>query len=127
MPFEYSMRFLLRYYVAEHGLDPDKDIQIRVVPPPEMVANLRAGNVDGYLHGPFCQRAVYDGVGFIHMLTGKFGDSTHVVPLGLVRNLPLKIQIPSLRFISQSSNQLFNARRWKTASWFQRPSIPRIT
>lgn len=71
VPFEYSMHnFLLRYYVAEHGLDPDKDIQIRVLPPPEMVANLRAGNVDGYLSpDPFNQRAVYDGVGFIHILT----------------------------------------------------------
>ena len=49
VPFDYSMHnFLLRYYVAEHGLDPDKDIQIRVLPPPEMVANLKAGNVDGY-------------------------------------------------------------------------------
>ncbi|MEL6264277.1 MAG: CmpA/NrtA family ABC transporter substrate-binding protein, partial [Pseudomonadota bacterium] len=36
VPFEYSMHnFLLRYYVAEAGLDPDIDIQIRVVPPPE--------------------------------------------------------------------------------------------
>ncbi len=71
VPFDYSMHnFLLRYYVAEHGLDPDKDIQIRVLPPPEMVANLRAGNVDGYLSpDPFNQRAVYDGVGFIHKLT----------------------------------------------------------
>ena len=35
VPFDYSMHnFLLRYYVAEHGIDPDKDIQIRVVPPP---------------------------------------------------------------------------------------------
>jgi hypothetical protein len=50
VPFDYSMHnFLLRYVVAEAGLDPDKDIQIRVVPPPEMVANLRAGNLDGYL------------------------------------------------------------------------------
>ena len=71
VPFEYSMHnFLLRYYVAEFGLDPDKDIQIRVLPPPEMVANLRAENVDGYLsQDPFNQRAVYDGVGFIHKLT----------------------------------------------------------
>ncbi len=71
VPFDYSMHnFLLRYYVAEHGLDPDKDIQIRVLPPPEMVANLRAGNVDGYLApDPFNQRAVFDGVGFIHLLT----------------------------------------------------------
>jgi len=71
VPFEYSMHnFLLRYYVAEHGLDPDKDIQIRVVPPPEMVANLRAGNLDGYLGpDPFNQRAVYDEVGFLHILS----------------------------------------------------------
>lgn len=71
VPFDYSMHnFLLRYYVAEHGLDPDKDIQIRVVPPPEMVANLRAGNLDGYLSpDPFNQRAVWEKVGFIHTLT----------------------------------------------------------
>ena len=50
MPFDYSMHnYLLRYYVAEHGLDPDQDIQIRAVPPPEMVANLRADNIDGFL------------------------------------------------------------------------------
>lgn len=71
VPFEYSMHnFLLRYYVAEHGLDPDQDIQIRVVPPPEMVANLRAGNLDGYLSpDPFNQRAVWEKIGFIHTLT----------------------------------------------------------
>jgi nitrate/nitrite transport system substrate-binding protein len=71
VPFEYSMHnFLLRYYVAEHGLDPDRDIQIRVVPPPEMVANLRAGNIDGFLGpDPFNQRAVFEEVGFIHILT----------------------------------------------------------
>jgi nitrate/nitrite transport system substrate-binding protein len=71
VPFDYSMHnFLLRYYVAEHGLDPDQDIQIRVVPPPEMVANLRAGNLDGFLSpDPFNQRAVYEKVGFIHLLT----------------------------------------------------------
>jgi nitrate/nitrite transport system substrate-binding protein len=71
VPFDYSMHnFLLRYLVAESGLDPDKDIQIRVVPPPEMVANLRAGNLDGYLGpDPFNQRAVYEEVGFIWMLS----------------------------------------------------------
>ncbi len=71
VPFDYSMHnFLLRYYVAEHGIDPDQDIQIRVVPPPEMVANLRAGNLDGYLSpDPFNQRAVYEKIGFLHTLT----------------------------------------------------------
>jgi nitrate/nitrite transport system substrate-binding protein len=71
VPFDYSMHnFLLRYVAAEDGLDPDKDIQIRVVPPPEMVANLRAGNLDGYLApDPFNQRAVYEEIGFIWMLS----------------------------------------------------------
>jgi nitrate/nitrite transport system substrate-binding protein len=76
VPFEYSMHnFLLRYYVAEHGLNPDTDIQIRVTPPPEMVANLRAGNIDGFLGpDPFNQRAVYDEVGFIHILSKEIWD-----------------------------------------------------
>jgi nitrate/nitrite transport system substrate-binding protein len=71
VPFDYSMHnYLLRYYLAEHGIDPDQDVQIRAVPPPEMVANLRADNIDGFLGpDPMNQRAVYDGVGFIHILS----------------------------------------------------------
>src|ERR1700731_940638 len=76
VPFDYSMHnYLLRYYVAEHGIDPDQDIQIRAVPPPEMVANLRAHNIDGFLGpDPFNQRAVYDGVGFIHILSKQLWE-----------------------------------------------------
>jgi nitrate/nitrite transport system substrate-binding protein len=76
VPFDYSMHnYLLRYFVAEHGLDPDQDIQIRAVPPPEMVANLRADNIDGFLApDPVNQRAVYDGVGFIHTLSKEIWD-----------------------------------------------------
>jgi len=71
VPFDYSMHnMLLRYYLADGGVDPDKDVKIRVVPPPEMVANLKAENVDGYLApDPFNQRAVYEDVGFIFKLT----------------------------------------------------------
>src|SRR6266852_5413842 len=76
VPFDYSMHnYLLRYYVAEHGIDPDTDIQIRAVPPPEMVANLRADNIDGFLApDPMNQRAVYDGVGFTHVLSKDIWD-----------------------------------------------------
>jgi nitrate/nitrite transport system substrate-binding protein len=67
--------YLLRYYVAEHGLDPDADIQIRSIPPPEMVANMRADNIDGFLApDPVNQRAVYDGVGFIHILSKEMWE-----------------------------------------------------
>ena len=76
VPFDYSMHnYLLRYYLAEHGLDPDRDVQIRTIPPPEMVANLRADNIDGFLApDPVNQRAVYDGVGFIHLLSREIWD-----------------------------------------------------
>ncbi|HXN15068.1 MAG TPA: CmpA/NrtA family ABC transporter substrate-binding protein, partial [Usitatibacter sp.] len=85
VPFEFSMHnFLLRYYVAEYGLDPDRDLQIRVVPPPEMVANLRADNIDGYLGpDPFNQRAVYDQVGFIHLLTKEIWDGHPCCSFGM--------------------------------------------
>ena len=76
IPFEFSMHnFLLRYYLAEAGINPDTDVQLRVVPPPEMVANLRAGNIDGFLGpDPFNQRAVYDEIGFIHILSKDIWD-----------------------------------------------------
>ena len=90
IPFEFSMHnFLLRYYLAEAGLNPDTDVQLRVVPPAEMVANLRAGNIDGFLGpDPFNQRAVYEEAGFIHLLTKDiwnghpccaFGTSTEFI------------------------------------------------
>ena len=71
VPFDYSIHnFLLRYYLAEEGVDPDKEVQIRVLPPPEMVANLKADNLDGILApDPFNQRAVYEDAGFIYMLS----------------------------------------------------------
>ena len=76
IPFEYSNHaYLLRYYLAENGIDPDKDVQLRSVPPPEMVANLRADNIDGFLAPDnIVQRAVYDGVGFIHLLSKEIWD-----------------------------------------------------
>lgn len=71
VPFPFSMHnLLLRYYLATGGLDPDVDVKIRPIPPPDSIAQMVAGDVDAYLMpDPFNQRAVYEGVGFIHLLT----------------------------------------------------------
>lgn len=71
VPFPYSMHnLLLRYYLATGGLDPDVDVQIRPVPPPDSIAQLVAGDIDAYLMpDPFNQRAVYEEAGFIHLIT----------------------------------------------------------
>ena len=94
VPFDFSIHnYLLRAYVAEAGLDPDRDIQIRSVPPPEMVANLRADNIDGFLGpDPFNQRAVFDGVGFLHILTRELWDGhpccAFAVPRSMITETP---------------------------------------
>ena len=55
----------LNYWLAAHGINPVKDVKNIVVPPPQMVANMRIGNMDGYCVGePWNARAIYDKLGF---------------------------------------------------------------
>lgn len=53
------------YWLATYGIDPFKDVKTIVVPPPQMVANMRVGNMDGFCVGePWGARAIYDKIGF---------------------------------------------------------------
>jgi nitrate/nitrite transport system substrate-binding protein len=55
----------LNYWLAANGINPIKDVKTIVVPPPQMVANMRIGNMDGYCVGePWNARAIYDKVGY---------------------------------------------------------------
>lgn len=71
VPFPYSMHnLLLRYYLASGGLNPDRDVKIEIVPPPDSVAKMAAGQIDAFLMPDnFGQRAVFEKIGFIHLLT----------------------------------------------------------
>ncbi len=54
----------LYYWLAAHGINPVKDAKVITVPPPQMVANMRVGNMDGYCVGePWNHRAIIDGIG----------------------------------------------------------------
>lgn len=54
----------LYYWMAAHGINPLKDAKVITVPPPQMVANMRVGNMDGYCVGePWNHRAIADGIG----------------------------------------------------------------
>jgi len=54
----------LYYWLASAGIDPFKDARAIVVPPPQMVANMRVGNMDGFCVGePWNHRAIVDGIG----------------------------------------------------------------
>jgi len=55
----------LYYWLASNGINPFKDVKTIVVPPPQMVANMRIGNMDGFCVGePWNARAIFDKVGF---------------------------------------------------------------
>ena len=55
----------LYYWLAAHGINPFKDVKNIVVPPPQMVANMRVGNMDGFCVGePWNNRAIMDKIGF---------------------------------------------------------------
>ena len=57
---------MLRYWLASGGIDPDLDVSLTVIPPPQMVSNLKAGNIEGYCSGePWNSRAVQEGLGFV--------------------------------------------------------------
>jgi len=60
----------LYYWLAASGIDPFKDARAIVVPPPQMVANMRVGNMDGFCVGePWNHRAIMDGVGITAITT----------------------------------------------------------
>ena len=60
----------LYYWLAASGINPMKDAKSIVVPPPQMVANMRVGNMDGFCVGePWGQRAIMDGIGITAVTT----------------------------------------------------------
>ncbi len=60
----------LRYWLAAGGIQPDKDLALITVPPPQMVANLRTGRMDGFCVGePWNTRAISDDLGFTAIAT----------------------------------------------------------
>ncbi|AFZ14493.1 nitrate ABC transporter, ATPase subunits C and D [Crinalium epipsammum PCC 9333] len=57
---------MLRYWLASGGIDPDKDVNLVVLPPSQMVDRLKSGEIDGYCVGePWNSRAVHEGLGFV--------------------------------------------------------------
>ena len=62
----------IRYWLAAGGIDPDKDIQTIVVPPPQMVANMKVGNMDCFCVGePWNEQLVNQDIGFTAATTGE--------------------------------------------------------
>ncbi|MEP6671384.1 MAG: CmpA/NrtA family ABC transporter substrate-binding protein [Chthoniobacter sp.] len=60
----------MRYYLAAGGINPDTDVALITVPPPQMVSNMKAGKMDGFCVGePWNARTIAEDVGFTSINT----------------------------------------------------------
>ena len=62
----------IRYWLAAGGIDPDKDVETIVVPPPQMVANMKVGTMDCFCVGePWNEQLVNQKIGYTALTTGE--------------------------------------------------------
>ena len=62
----------MRYWLAAGGIDPNKDVETIVVPPPQMVANMKVGTMDAFCVGePWNAQLVSQGLGYSALTTGE--------------------------------------------------------
>lgn len=103
----------LYYWLAAYGINPMKDAKVITVPPPQMVANMRVGNMDGYCVGePWGARAILDKIGF-----------TAVTSQAIWSDHPEKVLGTSADFVSRHPNTaravtaaILEAGKWIDAS-----------
>jgi nitrate/nitrite transport system substrate-binding protein len=101
------------YWLAAHGINPMKDVKTITVPPPQMVANMRVGNMDGFCVGePWGARAIADKIGF-----------TAITTQGLWKDHPEKVLGTTAEFIQKYPNTaramtaaILEAGKWIDAS-----------
>nr|NUR37268.1 ABC transporter substrate-binding protein [Sphingomonas sp.] len=71
-----SHALMLRYWLSYAGIDPDEDVELRVLPPPFMATALAAGEIDGFSAGePWNSTAVESGAGEIVALGCRIWES----------------------------------------------------
>ena len=103
----------LYYWLAAYGINPFTDVKTITVPPPQMVANMRVGNMDGYCVGePWHQRAIVDKIGF-----------TAETTQGLWKDHPEKTLGTTMEWLQKNPNTaramtaaIIEAGRWIDAS-----------
>ncbi|KQV88661.1 nitrate transporter [Massilia sp. Root351] len=103
----------LYYWLASYGINPMKDAKVITVPPPQMVANMRIGNMDGFCVGePWNHRAIVDGIGITATTTQE-----------IWRDHPEKVLGTSAEWVKKYPNTaraltaaILDASRWIDAS-----------
>jgi nitrate/nitrite transport system substrate-binding protein len=65
----------IRYWLAAGGIDPDRDIETIVVPPPQMVANMKVGTMDCFcVCEPWNLQLIHQSIGYTALTTGEIWE-----------------------------------------------------
>jgi len=113
----------LYYWLATYGVHPFNDVKTITVPPPQMVANMRVGNMDGYCVGePWPYRAIVDKIGF-----------TAETTQGIWKDHPEKALGTTAEFVQKNPNTaramtaaIIDAGRWIDASLSNRQKTAEV-
>ena len=103
----------LYYWMAANGINPMSDAKVISVPPPQMVANMRVGNMDGFCVGePWNHRAIIDGIGV-----------TAITSQDIWKDHPEKVLGTTAEFVNKNPNTaravtaaILEAGKWIDAS-----------
>ena len=133
VPFDFSMaNFLLRYCLAEEGLDPDSDVVIRTIPPTQMVLYLQSERIDGFFApDPYNQRAVFDGSGFIFKLSKDLWPGHPCCSFSMSKNVSwempnvfkaaLNATVDAILFAQKSENRMEVAHLISAKQYLNQP------
>jgi nitrate/nitrite transport system substrate-binding protein len=81
----------MRYWLGSGGINPDKDVSLITIPPPQMVANMKVGKMDGFCVGePWNARAIADGIGFTAVTTQQMWKDHPEKVLGFTEEFAAK-------------------------------------
>lgn len=81
----------MRYWLASGGIHPDKDVTLVTIPPPQMVANMKVGKMEGFCVGePWNARAIADGIGYTVITTQQLWPDHPEKVLGLTEEFAEK-------------------------------------
>ena len=113
----------LYYWLATYGVHPFNDVKTITVPPPQMVANMRVGNMDGFCVGePWPYRAIVDKIGF-----------TAETTQGIWKDHPEKALGTTAEFVQKNPNTaraitaaIIDAGRWIDASLSNRQKTAEV-
>jgi nitrate/nitrite transport system substrate-binding protein len=97
-PLSFAMTFppgthamWMRYWLASGGINPDKDVSLITIPPPQMVQNMKVDKMDGFCVGePWNARAISDKIGYTAITTQQMWKGPSGKSLRVYRRLRRK-------------------------------------